>query len=310
MRGNQLPRIFVFRPLSLTRHCDCEKKTAVRSIHGVIEMRRFSSLVLIALLLQQTSLVLVAGPSRVAAKGLQQSQSPVAVLTNQDVLNMTKAQLAPEIIIAKIRTSDCNFNTSPGELQRLKSESVPDEIIVAMISAPKTEKNPSVVATEADKPAPIKIPDGTLVEVESVYTVVSSDIEAGNAISFSVVAPVKIDGVTVVAAGALATGRVVKAKRGGRWGRAGQLAWKMQDVTAVDGTRIPVQFTRNQKGDSKAGTVTTGVIVTGLLLLPIAPIGLLWGFKRGEDAFISAGRRYDVFTSGNSSVTPLPETSK
>ena len=65
-----------------------------------------------------------------------------------------------------------------------------------------------------------------------------------------------------------------------------------------------------QKGDSKAGTVTTGVIVTGLLLLPIAPIGLLWGFKRGEDAFISAGRRYDVFTSGNSSVTPLPETSR
>jgi len=70
-----------------------------------------------------------------------QSQSPVAVLTNQDVLNMTKAKLAPEIIIAKIQTSDCNFDTSPSELQRLKGESVPDEIIVAMINAPKADKS-------------------------------------------------------------------------------------------------------------------------------------------------------------------------
>jgi hypothetical protein len=273
-------------------------------------MRQLTSLFLVLLLSSTQIFAQPAAAPTPTIETIQQSQSPVAVLTNQDILNMTKAQLASEIIIAKIRTSTCNFDTSPGELQRLKSESVPDEIIVAMISAPKTAKSASGDATETDRLAPIKIPDGTLVEVESVSTVVSSDIEAGNAISFSVVAPVRIDGVTVIAAGALATGRVVKAKRGGRWGRAGQLAWKMQDVTAVDGTRIPVQFTRNQKGDSKAGTVTTGVIVTGLLLLPIAPIGLLWGFKRGEDAFISAGRRYDIFTSGNSSVTPLPETNQ
>ncbi len=120
----------------------------------------------------------------------------------------------------------------------------------------------------------------------------------------------KIDGVIVIAAGTLATGRVLKAKRGGRWGRAGQLAWSMQDVEAVDGTKILLQFTRHQKGDSKAGTVTTGVIVTGLLLIPIAPIGLLWGFKRGEDAFISAGRRYDVVVRADSLVTPPPETSQ
>jgi hypothetical protein len=273
-------------------------------------MRRLFSLVLIALLLQQTSLVLIAGPSRVATKNFQQSQGPAAVLTNQDVLSMTKAKLAPEIIIAKIQTSTCNFDTSPGELQRLKSEGVPDELIVAMINAPKAEKSSGGAATETNQPAPVKIPAGTLVEIEAVRTVVSSDIDAGSAISFTVVTPVKIDGVIVIAAGALATGRVLKAKRGGRWGRAGQLAWSMQDVEAVDGTKILLQFTRRQKGDSKAGTVTTGVIVTGLLLIPIAPIGLLWGFKRGEDAFISAGRRYDVVVRADSLVTPRPETSQ
>jgi hypothetical protein len=52
------------------------------------------------------------------------------------------------------------------------------------------------------------------------------------------------------------------------------------------------------------------VIVTGLLLLPIAPIGLLWGFKRGEDAFISAGRRFNAFIGGDSLVTPVPEINR
>jgi hypothetical protein len=116
--------------------------------------------------------------------------------------------------------------------------------------------------------------------------------------------------VTVIEAGAPATGKVLKAKRGGRWGRAGQLAWTLQHVEAVDGTRIPLSFARSQKGDSKAGTVTTGVIVTSLLLLPIAPIGLLWGFKRGEDAFISSGKRYNTFVSGDALVTTAPETKK
>jgi hypothetical protein len=271
-------------------------------------MRRLFSLGLIVLLLQQTALLIIAAPSRVAAKHIQQSQTAAAVLTNQDIMNMIKAKLTTEIIIAKIRASPCNFDTSPAELQRLKSEGVPDEIIVAMIGAAKVEKNP--IAANDIKSTPIKIPDGTLVEIESIYTVASSDIEAGNAISFRVVAPVKIDGVTLIAAGARATGKVLKAKRGGRWGRAGQLAWTMQDVEAVDGTKIPLQFNRSQKGDSKAGTVTTGVIVTGLLLLPIAPIGLLWGFKRGEDAFISAGRRYDVVVRGDTLVTPVQETTK
>ena len=50
---------------------------------------------------------------------------------------MVKAKLTTEIIVAKIKASPCNFETSPAELQRLKGEGIPDEIIVVMISAPK-----------------------------------------------------------------------------------------------------------------------------------------------------------------------------
>lgn len=104
---------------------------------------------------------------------------------------------------------------------------------------------------------------------------------------------------TVIARGARATARVTKAKKGGSWGRAGQLAWAMQDVTAVDGSRIPLEFSKSTKGDSKGGTVATGVIVTGVLFWPAAP---LWGFKKGKDAKVPAGQRFEVVVHGNATV--------
>jgi hypothetical protein len=44
------------------------------------------------------------------------------------------------------------------------------------------------------------------------------------------------------------------------------------------------------------------MIITGALLWPIAPVTLLHGFKRGKDAFIPAGKRYEVFIDGQPSV--------
>jgi hypothetical protein len=41
------------------------------------------------------------------------------------------------------------------------------------------------------------------------------------------------------------------------------------------------------------------MVVTGLLFLPAAP---LWGFKKGKDAKIPAGRRFDVMSHGDSVV--------
>jgi hypothetical protein len=48
--------------------------------------------------------------------------------------------------------------------------------------------------------------------------------------------------------------------------------------------------------------VATQMVVTGALLLFFAPVALLHGFKRGKDAFIPAGKRYDVFVNGEAVV--------
>ncbi len=150
---------------------------------------------------------------------------------------------------------------------------------------------------------PLQIPDGTLIEIESPYRVNSKEFKPNDEISFRVINPIKINGVTVIEQGANATGRIEKAKRGGHFGKAGLLVWTMQSVTAVDGSQVPLRAVQERlRGDSKAAKVATQMVVTGALLLWIAPVALLHGFKRGKDAFIPAGKRYNVFVNGEAVV--------
>lgn len=58
-------------------------------------------------------------------------------LTNGDVVEMVKAELGTEIIIAKIKATACSFETDPTALKELKNAGVPDSVILAMVQAPK-----------------------------------------------------------------------------------------------------------------------------------------------------------------------------
>lgn len=272
-------------------------------------MRRPLSLFPIVLLLLLTALLIIAASSLVAAKTIQESQSRVAPLTNQDVIELRQAKLPP------------------------------DEIIAAMIQAGKTASViGSVNSAQAEKPEQIMVPAGTQVDVEAAYTVSSIDVQAGDLISFRVLVPIKINGVAVIDKGALVTARVLEAKRGGHWGKAGRLSWTMQDVVAIDSARVPLQSgaeagsdeinnagsprgqpvwgagnpkkdarqssrTRNSvKGISHGGEIATKIIIAGALFPPFAPLGLIQGFKRGENAVLPEGKRFVVFLQNDTSV--------
>lgn len=70
---------------------------------------------------------------------------------------MVRAQLSAEIIIEKIKTSRCNFNTEPSVLAELKRSGVPDAILMAMIKAPygpplsAPTAQPSPVSNKAER---------------------------------------------------------------------------------------------------------------------------------------------------------------
>jgi hypothetical protein len=67
---------------------------------------------------------------------LAQVQIPENPLTNAQVVEMVKANLSTEAIIAKIQVSRCHFDTNPSVLDELKYRGVPDAIIIAMAEAP------------------------------------------------------------------------------------------------------------------------------------------------------------------------------
>ena len=68
----------------------------------------------------------------------------ISALRNQDVLDLLKAGLSPEIVAAKIRSSDTAFDTSAESLKELKVALVPETVILAMVEAsgPKSATTP------------------------------------------------------------------------------------------------------------------------------------------------------------------------
>lgn len=78
-------------------------------------------------------------PAQTSAAGQSPAQqspplsSNQTVITNRDVVSMVKAGLAPEILAAKVRNSDCQCDTSPAALAELKTSGVPDNVILAMV---------------------------------------------------------------------------------------------------------------------------------------------------------------------------------
>ena len=178
-------------------------------------------------------------PSTTPARQSQQEQQS-RPLTNADVLKLFEAKLAPEVVIEKIKTSACDFDTSPEALRALKDAGVPDSLLLVMVMSPKCAPPPPPARRVA-----VAVPVGTLVELETAYTINSQLVRAGDAVSFRVVNPVIVEGQVVIEKGSIATALVTKAERGGHWGRAGRIASATSSrciVVFSSATRLKMSF--------------------------------------------------------------------
>lgn len=183
----------------------------------------------------------------------------------------------------------------------------------------------AVQPSEAEAPAAlpaqvreVRIPAGTAIDIEARNIVSSLDAKPGDLLTFTVLIPVKVDDAIVIDKKAIATARLVKAKRAGHWGKAGKLVWTMQDVVAVDLSRVALManpdFPNGQQGvtgQSHGAEVATKTAVMGALLAPtvvLAPLALMQGFKRGEQAVIPEGKRFVVYVEKETIVRVPVET--
>jgi len=262
-------------------------------------MKKMLSILLLLLLANAATPLPFVASAQETAPAVQQTQTAASPLTNKDVQEMVKSGLAQSIIVAKIKASATNFDTSPTALQELKVAGVPDAVILAMVQPASASVNSNADAGGVE----VKVSDGTQLEVELASNVSSNTAKEGDIVDFTVVSPVIVNGLTIIEKGAPAKARIAAVKKAGYWGKAGRVGWAMQDVLAADGSRIPLRMESKLTGDSKGGTVATGVVVTSIIFFPAAPF---WGFKKGKNAIFPAGKRFPAFVHGDVTIKGRP----
>lgn len=76
------------------------------------------------------------------------------VLNNESILSMVKGGLSEAVVLARIRSSPANFDTSTNSLLALKKAGVSDKVIEAMVSAPRSGAAAAAAPAPAPAPAP------------------------------------------------------------------------------------------------------------------------------------------------------------
>lgn len=243
------------------------------------------------------------------------AQSPpaqaVRMMRNADVVRMVEDGVKPGVIITRILTSHCNFDVFPPVLRDLERRGVPEMVIIVMKMAPNGPPALAGVEPQEQTPPPVTIPAGTNIEVESARAVSSQNSPRGTAITFVVSRRVYVGKVLVIDRGAVARGRIVKSSPARAFGRGGMLAWEMEYVVGVDGSRIPIQLAGKENGPNRMAAVAGGAVATGALVFPYSsPVALIWGLKKGEEAVLRGSRVFKATVTGESQIAglqPRPE---
>ena len=218
-------------------------------------------------------------------------QNAIPSLTNAAILKMHGMRLGSDVIVAKIQSSPCEFDTSPGALAKLKQAGLSDKVILAMVQAPLASAPPP--APKVPEVVEIKIPNGTPIEVELNINISSNAVQEGMIVPMTVVQDIVINGVTAFQRGSEAHGRVATIKQPGFMNRPpGEISWTMEYVTAVNGDRIPVTFyTKEASANPLSGFMGAA--------------GPTWEFRKGKPVVITAGQRFQTVVHGTA-VLKIP----
>jgi hypothetical protein len=157
----------------------------------------------------------------------------------------------------------------------------------------------------AQQPVPLQNPspsekfvlqDGTPIRLRMNRNVSSADATVGESVDFEVLEDVVIDGVTVVPKGGTAIGTVTEAVPKRRMGRAGKLEIVLDYVRLADKEKAAVRAVKDVKGGSHTTGMTVGIVATGLLFWPAAPLFLL---MHGKDITVPKGSEVTAYVNGD-----------
>jgi len=230
-------------------------------------------------------------PAAAAIQNPTAAQPPVAVqpppdaapaaqvLTNDNIIQMVDAKVAPAVILSQIRNSKTAFNLSAMEVIRLSKAGVPGNVIELMrdpkaappkVVAPVAAVSPSVPvpvpptpsSPAGNAPAPAAVSaSGSIVAVTltdgmpfsiTLAEDIPQNAEEGRPVRFTVARDVRVGDLVVIAKGATVTGAIVQAAHKGTFGIGGsKMTLRLLVADAVDGHKYRVRAQSARSSDGK-----------------------------------------------------------
>lgn len=178
----------------------------------------------------------------------------------------------------------------------LKSgEKIAAEPVVLTLTVAEAPQASPATASEQE---PVVLREGTPVLLRTEEKMVSGRVAEGSAARFRVVRDILGPGGQVlIGYGDLAQGRVTRSRRRGMFGKAGQLEFTVDSVTAVDGTIVPLRASEEMGGKDNKGAV-----IASALLLTVLTI-----FVHGKDVELPAGTEFTAYVDHDTAIgSPLP----
>jgi len=151
-------------------------------------------------------------------------------------------------------------------------------------------------AEKSLQPGQYVLQDGTPVLLTLSRNVSSADAHVGDSVGFEVLENVAVNGILVIPKGSVAVGTVTEAQSKRRLGRAGKLEIVLDYVRLADNRKAAIRAVKGAKGDSHVAGMAAGIVATGVLFFPVAPLFLL---VKGNDVTVPKGAALAAYVNGD-----------
>lgn len=180
-----------------------------------------------------------------------------------------------------------------------------------LIGAPATgsfdkriTKVSNIAFTQSPEMSEVTLFQDTLVRIKMVTPLDTRQNREGDTFTFQASEDVYVNGVLVIAKGAVGEGKILKVQQARNFGRDAKLDLSFDTLQAFDGTEVQTILGDKAKEETKSLAKAAGATVAGLIVL--GPVGVVGGaFIHGKDVTIPAGAELYIQTKSEASVYGL-----
>lgn len=165
----------------------------------------------------------------------------------------------------------------------------------------RVTKISKIAFAETPEVSQVSLFQDTLVRIKMITALDTRQNKAGDTITYQSTEDVYVNGVLVIAKGAIGNGKILKVQQAKNFGRDAKLELSFDNLQAFDGTEVETVMGDKAKEETKSLAKAAGATVAGLIVL--GPVGIVGGaFIHGQDVTIPAGSELYIQTKTEASV--------